>query len=91
MSTSVVSFRLPDEVKVRLDALSESTGRPAAFYVREAVLEHLDGLEWAYSVAARAEAVRRGVEDTRALDDVTRKLGFEPDELRADARMDDEA
>ena len=88
MSTSVVSIRLPDDIKGRLEALSRSMGRPAAFYVREALLEHLDELEWAYSVAARAEAVRRGTEETRQLDDVARELGFDPDELRAEARDD---
>lgn len=91
MSTSVVSIRLPDDIKARLDALSHSTGRPAAFYVREAVLEHLDELEWAYSVATRAEAIRRGTEEARALDDVARELGFDPEELRADALAGDDA
>lgn len=91
MSTSVVSIRLPDEVKVRLDALVQSTGRPAAFYVREALLEHLDELEWAYSVAARAEAIRRGAGIPRPLDDVTREMGFDPDELRAEAHDDSDA
>lgn len=88
MSTSVVSIRLPDDIKGRLDALSETTGRPTAFYVREAVLKHLDELEWAYAVAARAEAIRRGTEGTRALDDVARELGFDPDELRTESRDD---
>lgn len=89
MSTSVVSIRLPDDLKGRLEALSRVTGRPAAFYVREALEEHLAELEWAYSVAARTEAIRRGTEPTRPLDDVARELGFDPDELRAEARDDD--
>lgn len=88
MSTSVVSIRLPDDLKERLDALSRSTGRPAAFYVREALSEHLSELEWAYSVAGRAEAIRKGTEPTRPLDDVARELGFDPDDLRAEARND---
>lgn len=88
MSTSVVSVRLPDGIKARLDALSKSTGRPAAFYVREAVSKHLDELEWVYTVAARAEFIRRETEETRAIDDVARDLGFEPDELRSEARDD---
>lgn len=50
--------RLPEDVEQRLNALSESTGRPVAFYVREAVVEHLDHLEWAYGVGADAEAIR---------------------------------
>lgn len=85
MSTSVLSIRLPEEVKDRLEALSKTTGRPAAYYVREAVVEHLDELEWAYDVASRAEAIRAGVRDTRAIDDVARDLGFNPAELRDEA------
>lgn len=88
MSTSVLSIRLPDDVKNRLDALSASTGRPAAFYVREAVLEHLDEVEWAYSLAAHAEAIRNGTEETRSFDEVARGLGLDADELRAEASED---
>lgn len=48
MSTAVVSVRLDAALKARLDSLSASTGRPAAFYVREAVEAHLDELEYGY-------------------------------------------
>ncbi len=88
MSTGVLSIRLPEDVKSRLDALSKSTGRPAAHYVREAVVEHLEELEWAYDIRARAEAIRAGVREARPLDDVARDLGFDPDELRAEARSE---
>ncbi len=88
MSTDVLSVRLPAEVKGRLDALSRSTGRSVAYYVREAVVERLDDLEWAYDVARRAEAVRTGARDTVALDDAARSLGLDPDDLRAEARSD---
>lgn len=86
MSTAVMSIRLPDEIKTRLDALAASTGRPAAFYVREAVTEHLDELEYAYALRADAEAVRRGELTTHSLDDVAAELGFDVAELRAEAR-----
>ncbi|MCH8614382.1 type II toxin-antitoxin system RelB family antitoxin [Arsenicicoccus dermatophilus] len=60
MSTSVVSLRLDAATKNRLDALSATTGRPVAYYVREALLEHLDHLEYAYQLRGEAEAIRRG-------------------------------
>lgn len=82
MSTSVMSVRVPSDLKHRLDVLSASTGRPAAYYVREAVAEHIEALEWAYGVAALAEGVRSGAVETRPLDDLTRELGFDPEELR---------
>ncbi|MBK8460981.1 MAG: ribbon-helix-helix protein, CopG family [Micropruina sp.] len=68
MSTGVVSVRLPDDLKARLDRLAEATGRPAAFYVRAALREHLDDLEWAYGVAGLAEESRAGRTEPRPLD-----------------------
>lgn len=64
MSTAVVSIRIDAEIKRRLDALSASTGRPAAYYVREALLHHLEELEYAYQLRSEAEAIRRGELET---------------------------
>jgi RHH-type rel operon transcriptional repressor/antitoxin RelB len=44
-----MSLRLPAEVKERLDALSQRTGRTSAFYVRQAVEQYLEDLEDAYA------------------------------------------
>ena len=43
-----ISIRLPDDVSMRLETLAQSTGRSKTFYVREAILEHLDDLEDLY-------------------------------------------
>lgn len=75
MSSAVMSIRLPDDVKSRLDALSASTGRPVSYYVREAVVDHLDLLEHAYALQADAEAARRGELKTHSLADVMAELG----------------
>lgn len=74
MSTSVVSIRVDADVKDRLDALSASTGRSAAYYVREALLEHLDELEYAYQLRGEAEAIRRGELETISSDDLAAEL-----------------
>ena len=81
MSTGVVSVRLPDDLRERLDALSASTGRPAAFYLREALSEHLDDLEHAYGVVARVEAIRAGARDTVSLESVMDELGISRSDL----------
>lgn len=81
MSTGVVSVRLPNDLKERLDRLAEATGRPAAFYVREALSEHLDDIEWAYGVAAVAEEVRVGSLATRPIDALLEDLGMSRDQL----------
>lgn len=86
MSTGVLSVRLPEELKERLDTLAASTGRSAAYYVREAVTQHLADLEYAYALRAEAEAARRGELPVRSLDDVARELSFDPAELQVEAR-----
>jgi len=74
MSTAVLSVRLPEELKRRLDDLGNRTGRPATFYVRQAVESYIDDLEYAYALKAEAEAVRRGEIKTRRLDEIEVEL-----------------
>ena len=74
MSTGVLSIRLPEDLKDRLDALAAATGRPAAFYVREAVEAHLVELEYAYALRSEAEAIRRGDVSTRPLAELAAEL-----------------
>lgn len=83
MSTGVVSVRLDGELKARLDALSASTGRPAAYYVKEAVTEHLAELEHIYEIKAEAEAIRRGELKTRPLSELMSELGITQADLDA--------
>ncbi len=77
MSTSVVSVRLPADLKRRLDALGSSTGRPATFYVREALEEHLGELEYAYQLRGEVEAIRRGELATIDNDALKPELGID--------------
>ncbi len=53
--SKMIAVRLPDEIEKRLNALARKTGRTKTFYVREAVLEHLQDLEDYYLAAARLE------------------------------------
>ena len=77
MSTTVLSVRLPDDLKRRLDELGSRTGRPTTFYVREAIESYIDDLEYAYALRAEAEAVRRGEIKTRRLDEIAASLGLD--------------
>lgn len=81
MSTDVVSVRLPAEMKSRLDALAEATGRSAAFYVKAALADRMDDLEWAYGIAANAENLRAGQRHARPIDELIDELGFTREEL----------
>lgn len=70
------SVRLHKDTERRLDALSASTGRSKAFYIREAIEEHLDNLEDIYLAERVLERVRRGEEKTYSLAEVEKRLGL---------------
>lgn len=77
MNTGAVSVRLPDEMKERLDALAQATGRTATFYVQEAIAAYLDELEYAYTLRDEVEAIRRGDVATVSAAEVATELGLE--------------
>ena len=70
----MLAIRLPAEVEARLEALAQTTGRTKSFYVREAILEHLDDLEDLYLAEQRLIDVRAGRSRTFSLEDVERDL-----------------
>ena len=72
----MLAVRLPPEIEARLTALACRTGRPKSYYVREAILEHLDDLEDIYLAETRLEDLRAGRSRTYTLDEVERELGL---------------
>lgn len=48
-------IKLPEEIENRLAELATKTGRTKTYYVREAILEHLDELEEKYLAIERLE------------------------------------
>lgn len=55
----MLSVRLTKDIEKRLNYLAEKTGRTKVFYVREAILEHLDDLEDIYLAIDRLEKPTR--------------------------------
>lgn len=74
MSSSVLSLRLPQELKTRLDRLSDRTQRPAAMYVQEALEAHLEDLEDYYDAVEISQRIRAGEEELISLEDARREL-----------------
>ena len=70
--SKMIAVRLPDEIELRLQALAKKTGRTKTFYVREAVLEHLEDIEDYYLAAARLEENLPGV----SFEEMEKKLGL---------------
>lgn len=71
MATSV---RLPDDLERRLTALADNTGRTKAFYVRQAIEQHIEDMEDYY------DAVRILKSNTRT---------YTSEEVRAELGLDD--
>lgn len=68
----MIAVRLPPEVEKRLERLARRTGRSKTFYVREAILQHLEDLEDYYLAVQRLEENLPGV----PLEEVERRLGL---------------
>jgi RHH-type transcriptional regulator, rel operon repressor / antitoxin RelB len=73
----MIAVRVPEDIENRLDQLAKLTGRTKTYYVREAILEHLDDLEDLYIAEKVLEDVRAGREDVISLDEVARQYGVE--------------
>jgi RHH-type rel operon transcriptional repressor/antitoxin RelB len=77
MEFPMIALRLPPEIEERLEALAKATGRSKSFYVREALLEHLEDMEDAYLAAATLERVRLGKERVFTTDELRKDLGLD--------------
>ena len=70
----MIGVCLSSDIEKRLDALAKATGRTKTYYVREAILEHLDDMEDAYLAEAALERVRRGDERVLSSEEFWRGL-----------------
>jgi len=73
----MLTIRLPKEIEARLDALAKSTGRTKTFYVREAILEHLEDLEDYYVAEQRMADLEAGLTQTIPFEEVMKEYGLE--------------
>lgn len=71
------SIRLPHEIEERLEKLSVQTGRSKSFYVKEAILDHLDDIEDIYLAEKRLEDIRAGRTQTIPLQEVMKRYGMD--------------
>jgi RHH-type rel operon transcriptional repressor/antitoxin RelB len=73
----MLAIRLPEEIEERLDVLAKETGRTKTFYVREAILEHLDDMEDVYLAEKRLADIRAGNSKPTPLKDVMKRYAME--------------
>jgi RHH-type rel operon transcriptional repressor/antitoxin RelB len=72
----MLAIRLPQSIEKRLNKLAQRTGRTKTYYVREALLQHLEDLEDRYLGERALERVRRGEERTIPLKTVMKRHGL---------------
>jgi RHH-type transcriptional regulator, rel operon repressor / antitoxin RelB len=73
----VLAVRLPQSIEKRLEKLARRTGRTKSFYVREAILQHLEDLEDIYLAELTLQRIRDGKERTIAIEEVLKRYGVE--------------
>lgn len=69
------AVRLPNELNERLVMLAERTGRTVAYYMREAIEEHIDDMEDIYLAEQALERLRRGEDQIVSGREFWRDLG----------------
>jgi RHH-type rel operon transcriptional repressor/antitoxin RelB len=72
----MLAIRLPQSIEKRLEKLARRTGRTKTFYVREAILEHLEDLEDRYLAESALDRIRSGEERTIPLKDALKRYGL---------------
>ncbi len=73
----MVTLRLPETVEARLNHLAAATGRTKSFYIREALMKHLDEMEDIYLSERTLERIRSGKEKVLTSDEVEKLLAVE--------------
>lgn len=73
----MLAIRLPEGIEERLDVLAKETGRTKTFYVREAILEHLEDMEDVYLAEKRLADIRAGSSKPMPLKDVMKRYEME--------------
>jgi RHH-type rel operon transcriptional repressor/antitoxin RelB len=71
----MLALRLPPDIENRLARLAAKTGRSKSYYVREAIVEHLDDLEDAYLALERLNSNAEPI----PLEDLEREFAEERD------------
>ena len=73
----MLAIRLPQSIEKRLEKLAQRTGRTKTYYVREAILQHLEEIEDVYLAERALERIRSGKGRTIPLKDVMKRHGVE--------------
>ena len=71
------TIRLDPELEARYRELAENTGRTQTYYMKEALEEAIDRLEWEYSILKDVEDLKAGRLKTYTLEEAKAYCGVE--------------
>ena len=73
----MLAIRLSPAIEKRLAKLARRTGRTKSFYVRQAILQHLEELEDIYLAERALDRIRSGKDKPIPLEEVMKRYGME--------------
>lgn len=73
----MLAIRLPENIEERLERLAKRTGRTKAYYVKQAIIDHLQDLEDVEVADKRLENLRSGKTRTVPLSQLLKKHGVD--------------
>ncbi len=73
----MLAIRLPQSIEKRLEKLARRTGRTKTYYVRKAILQHLEDLEDMEAAERALKRIGNRREHTIPLEDIMRDHGME--------------
>lgn len=71
------TIRLEPELEARYKKLAADTGRSQSYYIRQALENEIDELEWTYDILRISEEVRSGKQKTIPLSEVLAEYGIQ--------------
>jgi RHH-type rel operon transcriptional repressor/antitoxin RelB len=73
----MLAIRLPESIEKRLQRLAQRTGRTKTFYVREAILQHLEDIEDLYLAEKALDRLKSDKAHTMPLKRVLKRHGMD--------------
>ena len=73
---TTATFRLPPDLKERIDELARKTNRSSSYFYSQLVADHIDELEDIYECISLIEDVKKGKEKTVPLEKVIADYGL---------------
>lgn len=77
MSSSVLSVRLDDDLKSKLEQVARDTGQPVEFYIHAAIADYLEEREYELALREEVEKYRSGESELGSWDELKKRLDLD--------------